>query len=188
MNALLPPLVAAFLAEWGDKTQLLAVMLSIRFRRTRAVLAGIVLAAFLNSLAAAFAGSLISDLLTFRALTLMAAVALVFAGVGGLLPQKAPKLHTQGTGGVVLASFFAFAVLEFGDKTQFITTTLAARSDSIWLAGIGATAGIVAANAPAVLIAERFSTTVPLRPIRAVAGVILLSAGMIIALGALRLI
>lgn len=188
MDALLPPLVAAFLAEWGDKTQLLAAMLSIRFRRPRAVLAGIALAAFLNSLAAAFAGSLIADLLTFRALTLMAAVALIFAGVGGLLPQKAPKLHSQGVGGVVFASFFAFAVLEFGDKTQFMTTALAARSDSIWLAAIGATIGIVAANAPAIMMAERFTVTVPVRPIRIVAGVILLLAGVITALGALRLI
>jgi Ca2+/H+ antiporter, TMEM165/GDT1 family len=187
MDALLPPLVAAFLAEWGDKTQLLAIMLSIRFRRVRPILAGVILAAFLNSLAASFAGSLIAHMVTFRALTLMAALALILAGADGLLPQKAPKLHSQGAGGVAFASFFAFGVLEFGDKTQFITTALAARSDSIWLAAIGATIGIAAANTPAIIMAERFSATFQLRPIRIVAGTILLCAGVVIALGALRL-
>lgn len=188
MDALLPPLVAAFLAEWGDKTQLLAVLLSIRFRRARPVLIGIAAAALLNSALAAAAGLLIAEMLTFRALTLMAALALIFAGAGGLLPQKAPKLESHGAGGVAFASFFAFAVLEFGDKTQFVTTTLAARADSVWLAAIGAAAGIIAASVPAVLLAERFSATFPLRGIRVTAGLILFAAGIVTALGALRLL
>jgi putative Ca2+/H+ antiporter (TMEM165/GDT1 family) len=187
MDALLPPLVAAFLAEWGDKTQLLAVMLAIQFRRTNAVLLGIAAAAMLNSLAAAFVGSLITGVITFRALTLMTALALVFAGIGALLPQKPPKLHSQGAGGVMFASFFAFGVLEFGDKTQFMTTTLAARADSIWLAAIGATVGIMAATVPGVVMAERFSSALPVRAFRLTSGVILLSAGVFVALGALRL-
>lgn len=188
MDALLPPLVAAFLAEWGDKTQLLAVLLAIRFRRSNAVLIGIAAAALLNCLLAAFAGSLIAGLITFRAMTLMTALALIFAGAGALLPQKPPKYESRGTGGAALASFFAFAVLEFGDKTQFMTTTLAARADSIWLAGIGAAVGVTSASVPAVLIAERFSAVLPLRAIRSGAGLILLMAGLLTAVSALRLI
>lgn len=188
MDALLPPLVAAFLAEWGDKTQLLAVMLSIRFRRSDAVLFGIAAAALFNSALAAVAGSLITDLINFRAITLMSALALIFAGAGALLPQKPPKLESRGAGGIAFASFFAFAVLEFGDKTQFLTMTLAARADSIWLAAAGGTIGILLASAPAVVMSERFSAELPLRGIRTGAGVILLIAGVITALTALRLV
>ncbi len=188
MDALLPPLVAAFLAEWGDKTQLLAAMLAIRFRRPRAILAGVVAAAFLNSLLAALGGSLISGLVTFRAATLMTALALLLAGIGALIPQKHPRLETQGAGGVAFASFFAFAVLEFGDKTQFLTAALAARADSFWMTGIAAAIGIVIVNVPAIFLAERFSSILPLHFIRRLTGAILLIAGAFTAIWALGLL
>ncbi|MGE0776651.1 MAG: TMEM165/GDT1 family protein [Sphingomonadaceae bacterium] len=188
MDALLPPFVAAFLAEWGDRTQLLAVLLAARFGRAVPVLAAIAVAALLNSLLSAFAGHYLVGLINFRAITLMTALALLFAGVGALMPQRPPKLEGGGRGGAFLASLFAFAVLEFGDKTQFLTATLAARADSIWLPAIGATAGVILAATPAILLAERFRAAVPLRVIRFAVGLIFLLVGAIVALGALRLV
>jgi putative Ca2+/H+ antiporter (TMEM165/GDT1 family) len=187
MDALLPPLVAAFLAEWGDKTQLLAALLAIRFGRTRPVLAAIVIGTFANSLLSAFAGHMLVEFINFRAITLMTALALLFAGVGALLPQKPPKLEGKGTGGAFLASLFAFAVLAFGDKTQFLTATLAARADSVWLPAIAATLGTVLAIAPAVLMADRLERTLPLRTIRLIAGILFLLLGLFTALSVLRL-
>jgi putative Ca2+/H+ antiporter (TMEM165/GDT1 family) len=188
MDALLPPLVAAFLAEWGDRTQLLAALLAVRFGRARPVLAGIAIAAFANSLLAALAGQMLADLINFRAITLMTALALLFAGVGALLPQKPPALEGKGTGGAFLASLFAFVVLAFGDKTQFLTATLAARADSFWLPAIGATVGVVLATVPAVLMADRFAPMLPLRAIRLVSGLAFLLLGAIAAISALRLV
>lgn len=188
MDALLPPLVAAFLAEWGDKTQLLAVMLALRVRRVNTVLIGIAAAVLLNSLLSAFAGSLLAGLITFRALTLMTGLALISAGVGALLPQKPPRLETRGAGGVLFASFFAFGVLQFGDKTQFVTAALAGRANSIWLTGFGAALGTMLAIIPAAMMAERLSAVLPLRAIRTVSGSVLLIAGAVVAITALRLL
>lgn len=188
MDALLPPFVAAFLAEWGDRTQLLACLLAARFAAPRAVLAGIALAALANSLLAAFGGHLLADYINFRAITLMMALALLFAGVGALWPQRPPKLEGSGRAGAFLASLFAFGVLEFGDKTQFITATLAARADSLWLTGFAAAAGIVLASMPAVLLADRLSATIPLKALRIGVGMLFLLLGVIAAISALRIV
>lgn len=188
MDALLPPLVAAFLAEWGDRTQLLVALLVSRFGRVRPVLAAIALAALANSLLSAFAGQLLVDLINFRAITLMTALALLFASVGALLPQKPPRLEGKGAGGAFLTSLFAFAVLEFGDKTQFLTATLAARADSLWLPALGATGGVLLAAIPAVVMGDRLANILPLRIIRSIAGVLFLLFGMIAGISALRLV
>lgn len=188
MDALLPPLVAAFLAEWGDRTQLLAALLAARFGRARPLLVGMALAALANGLLSAFAGRMLADLINFRAITLMTAFALLFAGMGALLPQKPPTLEGSGKGGAFFSSLFAFVVLEFGDKTQFLTAALAARANSLWLPALGATTGVLLAIAPAVLIGDRLKNVLPLRTIRLGAGILFLMLGMVAAISALRLV
>lgn len=187
MDALVPPFLAAFLAEWGDRTQLLAALLAVRFGRVRPVLAGIALAAFANSLLSAFAGHLLTDIINFRAISLMTAIALLFAGVGAFLPQKSPKLE-GGKTRAFLASLISFGILEFGDKTQFLTATLAARADSIWLPAFGATAGTLLAVAPALIMGDRLAERVPLRSLRMAAGILFSLFGAILAISALRLV
>ncbi len=188
MDALLPAFVATLLAEFGDKTQLLAMLLAIRFHRVAPVLAGIAVAAAANSLIAALGGAVVGELIPFRALTLLTALALIFAGIGALWRQKPPTLSGYGPIGIFATSALGVFILEFGDKTQFITFALAARADSAWLTAAGATAGIVVAAAPAVLLADRFEAIVPLRAVRAVAGMLMLLTGAIVAIYALRLV
>jgi len=188
MEALLPPLVAAFLAEWGDKTQLLAAMLAMRFPSRNSVIFAIGLATLLNAALSAFAGSFLIGLIPFRALTLMTALALLLAGAGAMLPSKPPRFEGWGRGGVVVASLFAFGVLQFGDKTQFITACLAARSGAPWLTAIGSACGTLAADIPAVLLANRFSAVVPLAAVRLAAGAMLLTVGAFVAISILGLI
>lgn len=188
MDALLPAFLAAALAEIGDKTQILAMLLAIRFRSDGTVIAAVALAALVNSLVGAFGGLLVHDMINFRAITLMLALALLFAGIGALLPQKAPEVARYGKAGPFLTCFLGFLILEFGDKTQFLTMTLAARADSLWLTALGATAGIVLANAPAVALADAFPRTVPVRIIRIGVGAVFLLLAAIAALNALRLV
>lgn len=187
MDALLPTFLAALLAEWGDKTQLLAALLATRFRDRRAVLAGIAAAALANSGIAAAGGRLVADLINFRAIGLMVALALLAAGAGGLLRQKPHRLADHSRFGAFATSAAAMFVLEFGDKTQFLTFAFAARADSLVLAAGGATAGILVAAVPAVMLGERFSA-LPLRAIRLGASCLFLIVGAILALGALRLL
>jgi putative Ca2+/H+ antiporter (TMEM165/GDT1 family) len=188
MDALLPTFLAALLAEFGDKTQLLAALLAVRFRNKPAVLGGIAVAALANSLLAAAGGRLIADLVNFRAIALMVAVALLAAGAGGLLRQKPPALSSYGGPGAFATAALATFILEFGDKTQFLTFTLAARADSLGLAAAGAAAGILVAAAPAVMLGERLGKALPLRRIRFGASLLFLVLGIIVAAGALRLL
>ncbi len=188
MDALLPAFIAAGLAEIGDRTQLLAILLAVRFGRPGLVLAGIAVAAIANSLLAAFGGAMVHDMVNHRAIALMLAVGLIFAGAGGFMRVRPPILSRYGPVGVFGTSALGFFILEFGDKTQLLTLAIAARIDSIWLAGFGAAAGIILANVPAVLLAEEWPRLAPLRAIRAGVGVALLIAGAVVAVGALGLV
>lgn len=188
MDALLTTFLAAALSEWGDKTWLLVVALSARFGRPRAVLAGVALAALLNSLLAAGAGLVIHGYITLRAISLLVALALLFAGVAGFLRPAAPDRNARWRGGPFAASFFAFFVLEFGDKTQFVTMSLAAQFNTLGLAAAGATAGILAAAIPAALLGREAQAAIPTRGLRYAAAAIFTIAGLIVAVNALRLV
>lgn len=188
LDALLPALLTALAAEIGDKTQLLVILLAVRFGRAGSILAGVALAALLNSLAAGYAGAIVHDLIGDRPLALFVAVALVSIGIGSYWPQRAEDTARDWKLGAFATSAVAFAILEFGDKTQFATLAFAARSDAPLLAALGATIGIVAANAPAAILGPAFLRSVPVRAIRYGAGAIFLIAGTWIALGALLLI
>ncbi len=188
MESLLTTFVAAFLAEWGDKTQLLVIVLATRFQRPAAVLAAVAIAALANSALAAFGGSLIHHYITLRAISLLLALALIFAGAGGLLRDKSPDMGSTWRTGPFLTTLGCFMLLEFGDKTQFMTIALSAQYDAPILAAAGAAVGIAAANAPAALLGPELAKALPLRWIRLGIGLLFLLVGLIVAINALRLV
>lgn len=177
--------VAAFLAEWGDKTQLVVAMLAAGTRRPGQVLAGLFLAALTSSVVAALAGDWIAGTVTIRAMTLLTALALFFAAAAGVLrkTEKAPIAARV----PLVSAFILCLAAEMGDRTQFLTFALAGRFDGAGFAAAGATLGIVAACVPAAALAERLAATVRVRIIRwAVSGLFLLT-GFWVAVSALRL-
>ncbi len=187
MDALLTTFIAALLAEFGDKTQLLALALAVRYRAPLSVLAGVALAALANNLLAAAGGVLINGLITLRAITLLVAIALIFAGVAGFLRQQDESgMGSTWKTGPFLTTAVCYFLLEFGDKTQFLTATLAARYDALALAAAGGTMGVIAANVPIVLLGDRASA-LPLKPIRFSIAALFLLAGFVVAINALRL-
>jgi putative Ca2+/H+ antiporter (TMEM165/GDT1 family) len=188
MDALLTTFIAAALAEIGDKTQFLVIALAARFGRPLPVLAGVAAAALVNCVLAAFGGTLINGFITLRAISLLVAVALVFAGVSGLIRSKQPEMGADWKTDAFITTAACFFLLEFGDKTQFLTAALAAQYDSLLLAGLGATLGVVAANAPGALLGDRLTELVPLRIIRVSIAVLFVVAGAIVAVNALRLV
>ncbi len=188
MDALLTTFLGAALAEFGDKTQLLVMALAVRYGRTGQILLALALAALAGSLAAAFAGAWLHGLVTPQATALLVAVALAFAGVSGLIGGKRPEIGARWKTGALLTTATCVFMVELGDKTQVLTVALAAQFDSLFLAAAGATAGIVAANAPAALFADRLGTIVPLRAARTGIAMLFLVAGFIVAINALRLI
>jgi putative Ca2+/H+ antiporter (TMEM165/GDT1 family) len=188
LDALLSSFVAAALGEWGDKTQLLVIALAVRYRRPLPILAGILVASLANSLIAAFGGALVHALITPRAASLMIALALVFAGVAGLIRPKAYESDGTSRAGPFLVAVASFFVLEFGDKTQFLTFAIAAQFNAFALAAAGATAGILASSVPAALLGDRLARAAPLKAIRIGLGILFLLVGLVVGVNALRLV
>ena len=186
MDALLTAFVAALLAEWGDKTQLLVAMLAATTRKPGRILAALALAALASNLAAAYAGVFVAGTITIRAMTLMVALALLFAGLSGLIRRK-PPAPSAPKRLLILSAAILLLAAEFGDRTQFLTFALAGRFDSAPLAAAGATAGTLAACLPAALLGDKLGEALPLRAIRyGVAGLFLV-AGFLAAVNALQL-
>ncbi|HYD38151.1 MAG TPA: TMEM165/GDT1 family protein [Allosphingosinicella sp.] len=188
MDALLASFVAAALGEWGDKTQLLVIALAVRYRRPRPILAGIFVAALANSLIAAFGGAFVHAMVTPRAASLLVAVALLFAGVAGLIRPRPYRSAGTSRAGPFLVAAAAFFVLEFGDKTQFLTFAFAAQFNAFALAAAGATAGVMASSLPAALLGDRLAAAVPLKPVRIGLGLLFLLIGLVVAVNARRLV
>ncbi|MFS0738343.1 TMEM165/GDT1 family protein [Sphingomonas sp. 1P06PA] len=189
MDALLTTFLAALVAELGDKSQLMALALVARFPDRRgAVLCGIAAGLLATALLAAAGGALVADLVNFRAVSLMCGLALIFAGITMFRPPATPREAIYDRLGAFGAAAFAIGVMAFGDRTQFLTFALAARADSVVLAGIGGGLGALAATLPVALAGRQLADRLPLRPMRATAGALLVLIGTIVALNALRLI
>lgn len=188
MDALITSFIAVGLAEFGDRTQLLAALLAARFGRTGTILAGLLLGALVNLTLAAAAGALVSQFVTRDTAGLLVALALLVAGAAGLFARSVPNAIAQADKGPFLAALAGGFLLEFADKSQFLTFARATHSDAPLLTVGGAAAGIAAACLPALALGARLPATLPVPPIRiAIACALLLAAG-IVAVGALKLI
>jgi putative Ca2+/H+ antiporter (TMEM165/GDT1 family) len=186
MEALVTAFVAACLALWGDKAQLIVASLSAASKRPGQVLAGLFLAALASSALGAWLGTLVAAMITIRAMTLMCALALLFGGGAALFRRKPPAAAPPPRWPLV-AAFILCLAAELGGGAQFLTFALAGRFHAPELATAGATAGILAACLPAALLGDRLQTTIPVRAIRYAVAALFLIAGFITAMTALQL-
>ncbi|MBV9884115.1 MAG: TMEM165/GDT1 family protein [Sphingomonadaceae bacterium] len=185
MESLVTAFVAAFLCGWGDRTQLLAANLAAGTRRPGQILAGLVLAVLVSNVAAALAGAWLAPSITLRAMTLLTALALLFAGISGLIPRRQkPEAPPRWP---LVATFILCLAAEMGDRVQFLVFAIAGRFGNVPLAVAGATVGLVAACVPAAMLGDRLTTTVPVRGIRWAVAAIMLIAGFITGVKALQL-
>ncbi len=186
MEAIVTNFVAAAAAEWGDKTQIIVALLAASSRRPLTVLLGLLAAAAFSSALAAFAGIVVSRTLHPDAMTLMVALALLFAGAAGFIRRRLPSIGS-GRAPVLLTAFLLCLAAEVGDRTQFLTFALSGRFGSPALAAAGATAGILAAAIPAALAGRALIEARPARTIRIAAAILFLISGFVTAIAALGL-
>jgi putative Ca2+/H+ antiporter (TMEM165/GDT1 family) len=183
MEPLLVSTGVVALAEIGDKTQLLALLLATRFRRPTPIVLGILAATLANHALAAWLGSTVAGWLQGALFAWLLGASFVAMGLWVLRPDSLDDMGKAGTaaGGAFLVALSAFFVAEIGDKTQIATVALAARFDDLAWVTAGTTLGMMLANVPVVLLGERAAGRLPLKPIR------LLSAALFVLLGLLAL-
>lgn len=167
--------IAVAIAEIGDKTQLLALLLAARFRRPLPIVAGIFVATILNHAAAGWLGGLIAGWLSPD--TLRWLVAASFAAIG-LWTLKPDRIDADDAAlparNAFIATTIAFFLAEIGDKTQIATVVLAANAPALWPVVLGTTIGMLLANVPVVMLGSRFAAKLPLRAARIAAAALFL--------------
>ena len=149
------------LAEMGDKTQLLALLLAARFRKPVPILLAILLATIINHGVSAVLGQWITTVLSPDALIWILSIGFIAMAGWMLIPDQlddeSGSIKKWQKLGVFGATFVLFFLAEIGDKTQIATVALAARFDSIVWVMLGTTLGMMLANAPAVFIGDKLS-------------------------------
>ena len=179
MEAFIVSTAVVAVAEIGDKTQLLALVLACRFREPLPIALGIAVATLANHAAAAFAGSWIVQAVDPAILRWLLGASFLAVAVWALISDKLdgkPRLWDKA--GPFLATLVAFFLVEIGDKTQIATVALAARFDALVSVVLGTTLGMLLANVPVVLLARQAAARIPFRLIRALAALLFAATGV----------
>lgn len=181
MQAFLVSTGIVALAEMGDKTQLLSLLLATRFRRPWPIIAGIFVATVVNHALAGALGAWVTSFLGPQVLRWVLGASFIAMAIWMLIPDKldegdadsAPKY------GVFLTTVVAFFLAEMGDKTQVATVMLAARFDAWASVVAGTTLGMMLANAPVVWLGDRIVRKVPIRLVHIVGALVFLVLGVL---------
>jgi putative Ca2+/H+ antiporter (TMEM165/GDT1 family) len=185
MDAFLVATGIVALAEIGDKTQLLALLLAARFRRPLPIILGIFIATLLNHAFAAAVGALVSELLGPSVMRWVLGLSFFGMAIWTMIPDHVDETEASvGKCGVFVTTLLAFFVAEMGDKTQVATVALAARYTEMAAVVAGTTLGMMIANVPAVLFGERIANKIPLALVHGIAAVIFIGLGMATLMGA----
>lgn len=178
-TALLTSAGVVALAEIGDKTQLLAIVLATRFRAPFAVIAGILVATLANHAVAAWAGSALSGWFDGAAFRYFVAASFIAMAGWTLIPDKLEAVDAKPVKyGAFLTTTIAFFVVEIGDKTQLATIALGARFESVIAVTLGTTLGMMIANVPAVFLGHKLVDRVPMRTVHVIAALVFLGLGL----------
>ena len=183
MEALLVSAGAVALAEIGDKTQLLALVLAARFRAPIPVILGIFTATLANHLAAGAAGTLLAAYIS--AAVMRWALALSFFGTAlwVFIPEREPEGQARASRfGAYGSTTLSFFIAEIGDKTQIVTVALAARYQELFAVVSGTTLGMLIADVPAVLLGKLAAERLPVALMHRVAAVVFVVLGVLVLL------
>jgi putative Ca2+/H+ antiporter (TMEM165/GDT1 family) len=173
------------LAEMGDKTQLLSLVLAARFKRPWPILWGILIATLANHALAGAVGATVTAWLGPQWLRWILGGSFIAMAVWMLIPDKLDEEDTPAatSHGVFVTTVIAFFLAEMGDKTQVATVMLAAQYPA-WLAVVaGTTLGMMLANAPVVWFGDRVMRRVPVRAVHVVSALIFLGLGLAVLFG-----
>jgi len=169
------------LAEMGDKTQLLALILAARFRKPWPIVLGIFVATIANHALAGAVGAWVTTMLGPDALRWVLGSSFIAMAVWMLIPDSVEDEEAAGPPrlGVFGTTVVAFFLAEMGDKTQIATVMLAAQYQAWAWVVAGTTLGMMLANAPVVWLGEKITKLVPLKIVHVVSALVFLVLGFL---------
>ena len=174
------------LAEMGDKTQLLSLVLAAKFRRPIPIILGILVATLLNHAGAGAIGAWITTFLGENTLRWVLGLGFLAMAVWIMIPDKLDEDDAKidaSHHSIFVTTVIAFFLAEMGDKTQIATVALAAQYSSLLWVVAGTTLGMMIANVPAVILGDKMAHKLPLNIVHGVAAVIFAILGVVALLG-----
>ena len=168
------------IAEIGDKTQLLAMILAARYRRPVPIILGILVATLVNHGLAGALGAWITTVLTPANLRWVLGISFIAMAVWTLVPDKIEEEETKVASrlGVFGATTVTFFLAEIGDKTQVATIAMAAHFGTPLVVVIGTTLGMLIADVPAVFVGDRFAKKIPMKLVHSIAAALFAAMGL----------
>ena len=181
MEAFLVSTGIVALAEMGDKTQLLALILAVRFRKPIPIVLGIFVATIVNHGLAGALGAWLTQVMGPDLLRWVLGASFIAMAVWMLIPDSFDEEEEgeEPRWGVFGTTVVAFFLAEMGDKTQIATVMLAARFDAYLWVVAGTTLGMMLANVPVVYLGERMTRLVPMRVVHIVSALVFAVLGVL---------
>ena len=186
MESLLISCGVVALAEIGDKTQLLALILAARFKKPTPIILGILAATIANHGLAGAVGAWISATVSPDILRWILSLSFIGMAIWTMIPDKIEEEETQIATrfGVFSATLITFFLAEMGDKTQVATVALAAHYAVPLLVVLGTTLGMLIADVPAVFIGDKLANKIPMKVVHSIAAAIFAILGLATLIGA----
>ena len=179
VEAFLVSISTVAIAEMGDRTQLLSLMLAAHYRKPWPILAGVLCATLANHIVAALVGVRLGRFLTPAVLDAVIGISMIGMALWALKPDKLEEERGGRSANAFVATTVAFFIAEIGDKTQIATVALAAAYSNLPAVVAGTTAGMLLANAPVVFLGKAFSDRLPLTALHRVASALFLILGAV---------
>lgn len=171
------------LAEMGDKTQLLSLMLAARYpKQALAIIGGILIATIANHACAALLGHWLTTFMSPDLLKWILGLSFLGIGLWLLVPDHIDDVAGSKVADKAFQVFILtvglFFLAEMGDKTQIATIALGAKYTDVFSVTVGTTLGMMLANAPAVWIGQKFTKHMPIKWVHAMAAVTFIAIGI----------
>jgi putative Ca2+/H+ antiporter (TMEM165/GDT1 family) len=168
------------LAEIGDKTQLLSLVLAARYRKPVPIVLGVLVATLVNHSASGALGTWLASVIHPHVMNWVVVASFALMAVWILIPDKldeAQALNTKHSMGVFGTTAVTFFLAEMGDKTQIVTIALAARFHEFFGVVAGTTLGMMLANVPVIYLGHRFADRLPTKAVHIVAAILFVVLG-----------
>ncbi|WP_415797705.1 TMEM165/GDT1 family protein [Comamonas aquatilis] len=181
MEAFLVSTSSVTLAEMGDKTQLLSLVLAAKYRKPMPIVLGILVATLVNHALAGAVGAWIASVLGADVLRWILGISFIAMAAWMLIPDQFDdeSVGNSNRWGIFGTTVMLFFLAEMGDKTQLATVGLAAKyvGEYFWVI-VGTTLGMMLANAPVVWWGDKITKKLPIRIIHRVCAAIFLVLGL----------